>query len=47
MCNEAWQSGCPVSRHITDGVPNYTSSTGKDPVFRSYSITELLRREVV
>ena len=47
VCNEAWQVGCPVSRHITDGVPNYSSSTGKDPIFRSYSVTELLRREVV
>jgi hypothetical protein len=47
VCNEPWQPACPVSKAISDGVPNYTSTTGKDPEFRTYSVKTLLEREIV
>ncbi len=33
--------------HISDGVPGYDSTTGKDPVFHSYRVRELLKKEAV
>lgn len=33
--------------YISDGVPAYDSTTGKDPVFHSYRVRELLAKEAV
>ncbi|MBW3664066.1 MAG: hypothetical protein KY469_13270 [Actinobacteria bacterium] len=33
--------------HISDGEPNYTSTTGREPIFHTYSVREVLKREVV
>ena len=33
--------------YIPDGIPNYTSSTGRTPEFRQYNVRELLKREVL
>lgn len=33
--------------YIPDGIPNYTSSTGKTPQFTSYNVRELLKKEIL
>jgi len=33
--------------YISDGVPQYESTTGKDPVFHSYRVRDVLRQEAV
>src|SRR3954453_5628397 len=33
--------------YISDGIPNYFSSTGRTPEFHTYSVSELLKKEVL
>src|SRR3954452_877847 len=33
--------------YISDGIPNYFSSTGRTPEFNTYSVSELLKKEVL
>jgi hypothetical protein len=39
--------GATNGAYISDGVPNYKSSTGRTPTFHNYAVSELLKHEVL